>query len=651
MGDWESKGQLLAATLVATLGACREVKPEKMTSSVQIEKGASTCQDGVVRSEAAQTRADRLTPIEYTVSFPAAKRHLVDVAATIPADGDEDVELMMATWTPGSYLIREYARHVQDLVAMNPDGTPLSTVKIAKNRWLVKNPAASQIRLNYRLYAREMSVRTNWVEEDFALLNGAATFITLADGQGRRHEVRMSPPRAWRTTLSGLKNRKDSKLHFKAPDFDALVDGPFLMGNPEVSEFEVDGKAHVLAHLGGDDVWDTVRSKADVERLVRHEADFWGELPYERYVFLNLLTETYGGLEHKNSTVLMFSRWGSRDRAQYLNWLGLVAHEFFHTWNVKRLRPMALGPFDYEHEVHTPSMWVAEGVTSYYDDLFVHRAGLSTENEYLEALGKTIHSVMTGPGRLVQSLAQSSYDAWTKLYRRDENFINSGVNYYSKGALVAWLLDTEIRKTTLLKRSLDDVLREAYARYSGPCGYTEAQFRAVISEVAGRDMGPWLRQHIDEAVELDFASTLSFYGLRFKGHQAKAASGPQHEDPWFDRPVPYTGIQTQESGGRLTVTTVVAGAAGAESGINVGDEIIALAGYRVSPGGFETRLKSFESGSSIEVLVSRRGKLLTKTLTLEASPDHQWLIEVDPDGNEHQIARRKAWLAGSVEKS
>ena len=225
---------------------------------------------------------------------------------------------------------------------------------------------------------------------------------------------------------------------------------------------------------------------------MRQQAAFWGAAPYPRYVIFNLLTESGGGLEHKNACTLMSSRWKSRTREGYLDWLGLVSHEFFHAWNGKRLRPVELGPFDYEREVYTRGLWMVEGITSYYGDLMVRRAGFSTRKEYLKALGKTIEGVQTTPGRLVQSLDESSFDAWIKLYRRDENTGNSGVSYYTKGEVVAFLLDAKIRRATGGQRSLDDAMRLAYQRYSGERGYRPEEMRKVFEEVAGTGLGPWL---------------------------------------------------------------------------------------------------------------------------------------------------------------
>ncbi len=262
---------------------------------------------------------------------------------------------------------------------------------------------APSVTVRYRVYGREMSVRTNFIEADFALINGAATFLTLADDTGPRpHEVALTLPAAWKTTMTGLPAAADGLAHhYRAADFDTLVDSPIVAGNPAVYEFAVKGKPHFLVNVGEGGVWDGPRSAADAQKIVETQAAFWGHLPYDKYVFINMITEGTGGLEHRNSTVLMTSRWRTRTRRGYVDWLSLVSHEFFHAWNVKRLRPVELGPFEYERENYTKTLWVAEGLTDYYADLLAVRAGVITPEESLGALSETIASLQTTPGRLV----------------------------------------------------------------------------------------------------------------------------------------------------------------------------------------------------------------------------------------------------------
>jgi predicted metalloprotease with PDZ domain len=304
--------------------------------------------------------------------------------------------------------------------------------------------------VQYRVYGREMSVRTNWVESSFAMLNGAPTFITLVEPSpvARPHELVVDLPPDWRGVATALDPLPGVERGFVAADFDTLVDSPILAGSPAVHAFDVDGIPHALVNIGDDRLWDGARAAADVEKIVRATRDLWGRLPYPRYLFLNVIAEAGGGLEHRDSTLIMSSRWTMRTPRRYQGWLGLVAHEFFHAWNVKRLRPAALGPFDYEREVYTTDLWIAEGLTSYYDDLLVLRAGLSTRDEYLAALSNQIQALQTTPGRLVQPVAGASYDAWIRHYRPDENSPNVAVSYYTKGAVVGFLLDMRVREAT-----------------------------------------------------------------------------------------------------------------------------------------------------------------------------------------------------------
>ena len=599
--------------------------------------------------------------ISYTLRFPAPHTHYVEVEAAVPTGGRPAVEMMMAVWTPGSYLVREFARHVEDLTAAAEDGTPLAVEKTAKNRWRIATAGAPRVKLRYRLYGREMSVRTNFVEAGFALLNGAATFLTLADGGARPHEVRVVLPPGWRTAISPLPHAPGGERDtFLARDFDTLVDSPLYAGSPAVHEFEVAGRPHLLVDEGEGTVWDGARAAAELAQVSREVAGFWGVVPYARYIFFNLLTEESGGLEHRESTVLMTSRWRSRTREGRLDWLSLAAHELFHAWNVKRLHPVELDRFDYERESYTRSLWIVEGLTSYYDDLFLARAGLANREEYLKRLSKQVETLETSPGRLTQPIADASYDTWIKYYRRDENFVNSGVSYYTKGAVLGFLLDARIRRSTGGARSLDDALRLAYRRFGA--GYREEEFRRLLSEVAGEDLGPWLAHTVDAAQELDYGEALGWYGLRFTEKKkeddeeegattsarepavsaSKGSSGGSSKEPsgWL-------GIETELRNSRLVVTEVKRGTPGEAGGINVDDEILAIGDYRVPPEGWKERLKAYRPGEKATLLVARRELLVRLPITFGAEPPRRFLLEPDPRATPEQRAHLAAWLASS----
>jgi predicted metalloprotease with PDZ domain len=581
-------------------------------------------------------------PISYTLSFPAPQTHYVEVEASVPTGGQPEIELMMAVWTPGSYLIREYARNVEAVSAATEGGEPLSVEKTAKNRWRVRTQGSPRVALRYRVYSREMSVRTNFVDSSFALLNGAPTFMTLAEDGARTHDVRVVLPSGWKVAVSPLPPVPGGGENaWRAEDFDTLVDSPLYTGNATVRRFEVAGRQHLLVNEGEDGVWDGPRSAADAAKIVAEQVELWGAAPYPRYVFFNLLTEGGGGLEHKDSTVLLSSRWRTRTREGYLDWLGLVSHELFHAWNGKRLRPIELGPFEYEREVYTRSLWVTEGITSYYGDLLVHRAGFSTRKEYLKGLSRSIETLQTSPGRLVQPLDEASFDAWIKYYRRDENSVNTGTSYYTKGEVVAFLLDAKIRRATSGQRSLDDALRLAYQRYSGERGFREEEFHRVLEEVAGTGLGDWLKRALESTEELDYTEALDWYGLRFAESQEKKEGEPE------ELPAAWLGVETGNQEGRLVVTVVKRGTPAYEAGLNVGDEILAIGEHRVTADSLENRLKSYRPLEKADLLVARRDRLTRLPITFGEKPRPRWKLEAHPNATREQKARLEAWLVGA----
>jgi predicted metalloprotease with PDZ domain len=588
-------------------------------------------------------------PIRYTLNFPAPQSHYVEVEAVFPSLGQPDFELYMAVWTPGSYLVREYARNVEGVVARGSDGKVLAVEKVKKNRWKVVTGGAPSVTLSYRVYCREMGVQTSWIDSGFALINGAGTFLTLADKKPRPHEVTLVPPPGWLRSITGMPAAPGGTPHkYLAPDFDTLVDCPIYLGNPNVYEFVVDGKSHYLVNEGENGVWDGPRSARDVEAIVKAARALWGQLPYDKYIFFNLLTEFGGGLEHKNSTVLMSSRWNTKTRPAYLGWLDLVSHEYFHAWNVKRLRPIELGPFDYEDEVISKSLWLAEGVTSYYDRLLVRRGGLCSVDEYLEGSPpgaasdsdrprNDIEVLQDTPGRLVQPLESASFDAWIKYYRRDENTPNTAISYYTKGAVVGFLLDARVRKATNGAKSLDDVMRLAYDRYSGPVGYTPQQFRATASEVAGTDLSPWFAKALESTEELDYAEALDWYGLRFKPSEDEKDKGKKPPKAWL-------GLTTKPDSGRMLVSVVKRGTPGHEAGFNVGDEIVAIGDERIVPEVWSKRMDQYRPNEKVSILIARRGRLMRLDATFAAEPASRYRMEIDPGASDERKAHRKAWL-------
>jgi predicted metalloprotease with PDZ domain len=575
--------------------------------------------------------------VRYSLSFPHRASHYVEVAAVYPSNGRSELDLMMAVWAPGSYLVREFSRNVESLSAASLDDRPLQVTKTAKNHWSVATRGTADVRVRYRVYSREMGVRTNWVEDTFALINGAATFITVADGRARPHVVSLTMPAEWNISVSGLPEG-GAPHTFAARDFDTLVDSPIVAGNPAVHEFSVAGKPHYLVNVNEPPFWNVTQSVADVQKIVEANLRFWGGLPYDKYVFLNVLTESGGGLEHQNSVTMMASRWATRTRRRYLRWLGLVSHEYFHLWNVKRLRPVELGPFNYDAENYTRSLWIAEGLTDYYGGLMLRRAGLVSNEETLADLSAAIHELQTTPGRLAQPLELASFDAWIKEYRPDENSPNVSISYYTKGAVVGFLLDAQIRAATNGQRSLDDVMRTALARFSGARGFTPADFRAVVNETAGRDLSAWMQEGLETTNELNYEQALAWFGLQFTPSAPSRSFGSQ---------VSWQGLRLRSDGDRLVVTQVRRDTPGEASGLAVEDEIIALDEYRVTAAEWPSRVELYQPGDIVSILVARRDALERFDLKLGAPLVEEWNLRTRSDATPAQREHLRAWLAGA----
>jgi predicted metalloprotease with PDZ domain len=573
-------------------------------------------------------------PVRYTLRFPKPQTHYLEVTAQIPV-GKPQLELYMPVWTPGSYMVREYSRNVEALTATDENGRSLAVKKTRKNRWLVEAGSAKTLTVAYKVYANEPSVQGNYVDAGFAMLNGAANFVTIEGDDKRAYEVKLELPAAWKESISGLKQTGEHA--YVASDFDQLLDSPIYAGNAPIHEFEVDGKKHYLVNEGEGPMWDGAASAKDVAKIVAEYSRMWGGLPYDHYVFFNMLIEAGGGLEHKNSTWMGGSKWAygntvvpppSDDpaprgtyRPNRLGWLGLVSHEYFHLWNVKRLRPAELGPFDYEQENYTRSLWLAEGVTSYYGELALGRTKLATRDQALQSFSGAISGLQNTPGRLVTPLEQNSFDAWIKLYHSDENTQNTAISYYTKGEIVGLLLDAKIRKLTDGAKSLDDAMKLAYERYSGERGYTPEQFRATVNEVAGSDLGQWFQLVLDSTKELDYSELLDWYGLRFKALAQKPGAPPRIR----------TGLQTKTDNGRLVVSTVVRDTPGEEAGLNVGDEILGVN-------------ESYKPGETVKLLVAHRDMLQEVNFVVTADNPVSWQLEVRPDATDAQKAHLKAWL-------
>jgi predicted metalloprotease with PDZ domain len=576
--------------------------------------------------------------VHYRVSMPRPHSHLYEVEATFPA-GPEILDAVLPVWTPGSYLVREYARHLQDVTAEGPGGEALTVQRTDKRTFRVRADGRA-VTLRYRVYANELTVRTSHLDGSHGYFNGATLFLYTEATRHQEHRVTVEAPEGWRT-FCALEQQGGT---FRAPDYDTLVDSPFEVGPHTPLSFVAAGVPHEVV-VWGDTVPDPDKLTADLQRICEAEARLFGGLPLQRYLFLVYLSDKgRGGLEHQASTALVFSRAALHGSKGWEDFLTLAAHEYFHLWNVKRIKPRALVPFDYSQENYTTLLWAFEGMTSYYDNLFVRRAGLMSAQRYLMRLGETITHLHATPGRRVQTLADASLMSWIKHYRPDENSPNSAISYYLKGEVVCALLDLEIRRATADAKSLDDVMRLLWQRYGDGSGVPEDGVEAAVREVAGKDLTPFFDRAVRSTEELDY-SVLSHVGLEvgFRVRESSTDKGgtPPPRKGSAEKPRGWLGVTLK---GSATVSTVLDGSPAMEAGLYPEDEVVALDGYRVDGAGLLSRCEDKRPGELARLTLFRRDKLMELPVALGQKPaDAAYLTRADKP-TEAQKAAFQAWL-------
>jgi predicted metalloprotease with PDZ domain len=578
----------------------------------------------------------------HSLSFPQRNRQYVHVTLQIPVQ-DGQVELSLPNWTPGSYVIRDHAAHLERLQARDGTGRFLEVEKTAKNRWRIDTEGARELTLNYDVWAGELHVSSSWIESDFALLNGAGIFLFSEDSRLWRQEIVVKLPESWsriRTSLTALQDKR----HFSASNYDELVDSPIVAGNAPEYEFSHDGQNYVLVNQGESGFWDGERSMRDLTAIVKGQQEFWAVNPFDRdYLFLNFLLEGSGGLEHDHSTVMMASRWAMRNEKEYIKWLALVSHEFFHSWNVRRMRPEALANYDYDKEVYTRELWLAEGLTSYYDNLLLFRSRLIGVPDYFELLAAEFRNYFTVPGRKVRSAELASFDSWIKHYVPDANSVNSTVSYYRRGALIGFVTDTAIRRETESRSSLDDVMRAMYQQY-GPNGpgkgiYPRGAFEEIVESVAGPKVRAMVEELLQTPMDPDVDAALDWYGLQLNRAPEQTAA----ELSGTSVPSGF-GLSWKADPSLLIVEHVMHGGSAAESGVLPGDEVLAINGLRVLPQSIDSRINSLRPDEQVELTLVRNGQLLTLPVRVQLAIPEKFEIVTKPKMSRQEKLRLEKWL-------
>ncbi|ADQ16671.1 peptidase M61 domain protein [Leadbetterella byssophila DSM 17132] len=569
-------------------------------------------------------------PISYEVSMPEPHTHYFEIKVKVEDPQvlkADHIDFKMATWTPGSYLIREYAKNIESLKA-TAGGKEISAVKTSKNTWKVTGHKGQAVEVSYRLYAFEISVRTNFLDASHGYINGAPTFLYVPQLMNKKHLVKIIPHASFSKVSVALP--EVSKNAFEAENFDLLVDSPFEIGNHEILEFEALGVKHKIANYSLEPlVYDRAKVIEDYKKIVTaSHSIFGGKHPCKEYLFIvHHLPGAGGGLEHLNSTTCMTSPDAYQNPGKYEGFLGLIAHEYFHLWNVKRLRPIALGPFDYENENYTNMLWVSEGFTSYYQSDILRRANIISTDRMLTMLAGNIGTIENQYGNKVQPVAESSWDAWIKYYRSNENSANSTVSYYNKGGVLANILNMIIISNTKGEKSLDDVLKNLYNNLylKKDIGFTDQQFFDECSKVAGEDLTPFFQKYVFGTETIDYTKYFNMVDVDAKLELSNPGK-------------PSFGAMGRGN----KVARVDYGTSAYIYGINVNDDILEVDGVPFT--NFEKVVEGKKVGDKINVTVLRAGTKITLPITLVQDPRVR--INLKPRNSADPTAQKifKKWM-------
>jgi len=576
--------------------------------------------------------SNAVTPakILYNVTFPQVQAHYVDIEMNIEHLNQSTLVLKMPVWTPGSYLVREFAKSVEGFT-VSANGKEIPFVKTRKNWWSINTKGLNHVTIKYKVYCFEVSVRTAFVDISHAFLSTSGIFMYPEGMLNQPSTIHIVPFGGWDKVSTSLDMVNNDPFTVHAPNYDILFDSPIEVGNQDVFGFDAVGVHYQVAMYGGGN-YDKEKLKTDIAKIVEQETAVYGENPNKHYVFI---VHNYfrggGGLEHLSSTVLGASRDAYGTPRGYQNFLSLVAHEHFHLWNVKRLRPIALGPFDYDNENYTTDLWIAEGFTAYYEDIVLRHANLIDADNYLGVMANDINQVENTPGKKFQSIADASYDAWIKAYRPTENSNNSTISYYSKGSVAAMMLDLEIIHDSQTKYSLDDVMRYMYNEYYKTLkrGYTDAEFKKGLEKFAGKNLDDFYKKYVYGVADVDYNKYLGYAGYQLTDEAAGT------NEPSLD-------IMTANTGGKMLVTNVLRDGTAWVDGINVNDEIVSVDGTPVTDAG--SILANKNVGDKLSITISRDGLSLVFPVTLLKNSLVKYKIETVVNPSAQQLKVRSKWL-------
>lgn len=569
--------------------------------------------------------------IHYTLGMSKPSTHLfeLEVALTNLPANDTHIDFLIPAWRTGRYVIFDFAGSVQEFSADDGNKKPLRWSKIDKQTWRVEKQGGS-ITVRYKVFANEFNMRTKGLNDEHGFVDPASAFMYVDAYKNLPLHVTVDPFGKWHVT-TGLEAVKGAKNKFFAPNFEYLADCPIEVGNQKDHEFRVEEKNHVFMVFGEGNM-DPEKTITDITKLIKANKEFWGELPYERYVFmLHLTPSAGGGTEHINSTIMGMRPLLFKNPAAYQGFMGLVSHEYFHTWNVKQLRPSGIHPYDFSIENYVRELWIAEGTTDYYGPLLLVRNNFITTENFLQRLANSVQQDRLKPGNRIQTLTESSFDAWIKYWRNSPNAYNVEADYYDKGADVSLLLDMEIRQSSGNKASLDHVMKAMFQRFRLDAkGYTVEDFQEVCEEFSGKDLKQFFADYVHGVKALDWERSLGYAGLELTARDSA-------HSPWL-------GAQTRDEGSGARITRIVAGSPAQEAGLDQGDEILSINGFRVRTQDLLQRIPEMKAGDKLTFTVFRDDKLREFEVTLKNHPVPAYRLGKVKNPSDEQKAIYETWL-------
>lgn len=571
--------------------------------------------------------------IDYKLSMSKPQNHYFEVEMAMKNVKTKATTVKMPVWSPGSYLVREFAKNVNIVTATAPDGTLLKVNKTSKNAWKVENGKYTNFKVNYEVYSFELSVRTSFLDLTHGFVSGSGIFMYTEESRNNKGNLTIVPHSNFSKITTALEKAGESEIGdgahaFSYTNYDQLVDCPIEIGNQETFDFTAAGVKHNVA-IYGPGSHDIDQLKIDMKKIVEAATDVFGQNPNKEYTFIiHNVVDGQGGLEHTNSTTLSVNRWtyGPDD---YLGFISLVAHEYFHLWNVKRIRPVELGPFNYDEENYTSLLWVMEGFTSYYDELLLLRAGYYDQNTYMRKLESTINYVEGSPGARVQPVAHASFDAWIKAYRPNENSGNTTMTYYSRGQMLAATLDAMIIKKYNGKKCLDHFMRQLYSNYyeKKGRGFSESEFKQELENFLGENMTQFFDDYVNGTKIVDFNKYFEPVGIAVEN---------------ISVPAPDFGASLSENGGKVVIRRIRSESPAENGGLSVNDEIIGCNGFRINKNEFENFIGGLGAGESMTLLISRDDILYEVIVKMEDYSKPRFTFYLNNDDDRESL--RNYWL-------